>query len=149
MTSFTFIVEHLDPELGPWSALEYRTIARECHQSENTFILCSVPAELVRSEGLRDVLSEGGRVERRGVEELFPGEQGGEGGTGRDGEVQAAGSEGTWRRVCLLDPQAPRELSPQDGEAFGVFLFGGILGKALCFLLCQKRLRLHSMEEIY
>lgn len=31
-------------------------------------------------------------------------------------------------RVCLLDPRAPKELSPQDGETFDIFLYGGILG---------------------
>jgi len=31
-------------------------------------------------------------------------------------------------RVCLLDPSATSELSPEDGETFDVFLFGGILG---------------------
>ncbi|KAK8846674.1 hypothetical protein IAR55_005761 [Kwoniella newhampshirensis] len=31
-------------------------------------------------------------------------------------------------RVCLLDPRAPKVLSPEDGESFDVFLYGGILG---------------------
>ncbi|KAL7412757.1 DUF431-domain-containing protein [Mrakia frigida] len=31
-------------------------------------------------------------------------------------------------RVCLLDPKAEKELAPEDGEEFDVFLFGGILG---------------------
>ncbi|THH06260.1 hypothetical protein EW145_g4214 [Phellinidium pouzarii] len=32
-------------------------------------------------------------------------------------------------KVCLLDPKAEKELSPEDGEgAFDWFLFGGILG---------------------
>ncbi|RUS26428.1 hypothetical protein BC938DRAFT_470778 [Jimgerdemannia flammicorona] len=30
--------------------------------------------------------------------------------------------------VCLLDPAATEELKPEDGDAFGWFLFGGILG---------------------
>lgn len=32
-------------------------------------------------------------------------------------------------RVCLLDPRAEQEISPEDGEAFDMFLFGGILGE--------------------
>ncbi|CAI4212219.1 unnamed protein product [Parascedosporium putredinis] len=68
--SLTYIVEHLDPELGPWSELEYITIARD-------------------------------------VEDLY-----------RD----------TKDRVCLLDPSAAKDLSPEDGDTFDVFLFGGILG---------------------
>ncbi|CAL1710109.1 unnamed protein product [Somion occarium] len=32
-------------------------------------------------------------------------------------------------KVCLLDPKAPKELSPEDGDGrFEWFLFGGILG---------------------
>ncbi|EIW79760.1 DUF431-domain-containing protein [Coniophora puteana RWD-64-598 SS2] len=30
--------------------------------------------------------------------------------------------------VCLLDPKAEKELSPEDAQTFGYFLFGGILG---------------------
>jgi ribosome biogenesis SPOUT family RNA methylase Rps3 len=29
----------------------------------------------------------------------------------------------------LLDPAAAKDLSPQDGDTFDIFLFGGILGK--------------------
>jgi len=31
-------------------------------------------------------------------------------------------------RVCLLDPKAPKVLSPEDAEIFDWFLYGGILG---------------------
>jgi ribosome biogenesis SPOUT family RNA methylase Rps3 len=31
-------------------------------------------------------------------------------------------------RVCLLDPRAPKVISPEDSEVFDVFLYGGILG---------------------
>jgi hypothetical protein len=31
-------------------------------------------------------------------------------------------------RVCLLDPRAEKEIEPEDGEVFDMFLFGGILG---------------------
>lgn len=34
----------------------------------------------------------------------------------------------TPERVCLLDPRAPKELAPEDGETFDIFLYGGILG---------------------
>ncbi|KAI5293564.1 hypothetical protein KEM55_007037 [Ascosphaera atra] len=102
----SYVVEHLDPELGPWSALEYGRIARESHATPGTrFLLTSVPqslqmpAELAATEGLN--------VEHRSVEEIF-----------------AASKD----RVCLLDPGASAELSPADGDAFDVFLFGGILG---------------------
>lgn len=97
-----YIVEHLDPELEHWSALEYQTIARECLESGSRFLLSSVPAALTAKAELRGV-----DVEQAGVEELFADRR---------------------ARICLLDPAALRELAPEDGDAFDVFLFGGILG---------------------
>ena len=47
-------------------------------------------------------------AERKGVEELYAENK---------------------SRVCLLDPAAAKDLSPEDGETFDAFLFGGILGK--------------------
>lgn len=32
------------------------------------------------------------------------------------------------QRICLLDPKAEKEISPEDRESFDSFLFGGILG---------------------
>lgn len=101
----TFVVEHLDPELGPWSALEYACIARESHATGARFMLSSVspslqlPADLAATPGLE--------TDQRSVEEIFADRK---------------------SKVCLLDPAAKDELSPADGEQFEVFLFGGILG---------------------
>lgn len=104
-TRKTYVVEHLDPELEQWSALEYSTIASESHAAGSDFILSSVspllqvPTEVSQVPGMR--------IEQRGVEQLFADRK---------------------DRVCLLDPSAKEELSPGDGGAFEVFLFGGILG---------------------
>ncbi|OJD20923.1 hypothetical protein ACJ73_07742 [Blastomyces percursus] len=101
----TFVVEHLDPELGAWSALEYGCIARESSAAGARFLLTSVPeslkmpAELVALSSLE--------VEHKGVEDIFANRK---------------------EKVCLLDPSAKTELCPQDGDEFEVFLFGGILG---------------------
>ncbi|KAJ5248688.1 hypothetical protein N7468_000139 [Penicillium chermesinum] len=100
-----FVVEHLDPELGPWSALEYGCIARESHARGARFLLSSVPAELQMPADL--AATQGLEVEQRSVEDIFA-------------DIKD--------RVCLLDPAAQVELSPADGENFDVFLFGGILG---------------------
>lgn len=103
--SKTYVVEHLDPELGPWSTLEYLAIAEESRESGASFCLSSVsealsvPVEITRSTAVT--------VERRGVEELY---------------------QDSKDRVCLLDPAATDELSPDDSVLFDVFLFGGILG---------------------
>ncbi|KAL2815432.1 SAM-dependent RNA methyltransferase [Aspergillus cavernicola] len=104
-TPVTIVVEHLDPELGPWSALEYGCIAREAHASGSRFLLSSVPTSLQMPDDL--VATQGLDVEHRSVEEVFADRR---------------------SKVCLLDPSSTVELSPADGDIFEVFLFGGILG---------------------
>lgn len=100
----TFVVEHLDPELGPWSALEYKIIAQESHQAGCEFILSSVPDSLLQSNEIKEV-----EANARGdsVEVYFKDKK---------------------DKICLLDPAAKQELEPADGQNFDVFLFGGILG---------------------
>lgn len=104
----TFIVEHLDPELGPWSELEYIAIAKESQTAGSRFILSSLPPEFRVPAALDNVSAF--TAERRGVEELYADNK---------------------SRVCLLDPAASKDLSPEDGDAFDAFLFGGILGSFL------------------
>ena len=104
--TYTYIVEHLDPELEAWSALEYKSIATESHASNARFLLSSVPADFKLPQNLQNV--QGLEVKHESVEELYAGELKGE--------------------VCLLDPKAAKELSPEDAKTFSVFLFGGILG---------------------
>ncbi|KAI2627433.1 DUF431-domain-containing protein [Hypomontagnella submonticulosa] len=101
-----YIVEHLDPELGPWSELEYIAIAEETQRAGNTFMLSSLPEGFKVPEKL--AANPAFKAESRGVEEMYGGEM-------KD-------------RVCLLDPQAEKDLNPDDKREFDVFLFGGILG---------------------
>ena len=105
-SSKTYIVEHLDPELGPWSTLEYEAIAHESAAAGSKFILSSVPESLKLPAALQGLSSL--RVDHRGVEEIYCDDK---------------------SRVCLLDPAAKEELSPHDAETFDAFLFGGILGR--------------------
>ncbi|KAI2624963.1 DUF431-domain-containing protein [Hypoxylon sp. NC1633] len=104
----TYVVEHLDPELGQWSELEYAAIAQETQRVGGTFMLSSLPPAFAVPDRLARVPAF--RAEQRGVEEIYGGE-----GEGKE-------------RVCLLDPQAEKDLSPDDKADFDVFLFGGILG---------------------
>jgi ribosome biogenesis SPOUT family RNA methylase Rps3 len=106
MAGKTYIVEHLDDELGPWSELEYVTVAKESHAAGAKFCLSSIPQTLVLPEPLKAV--PGFTADGRSVETLYAEDK---------------------TRVCLLDPSATKELSPEDGQAFDVFLFGGILGE--------------------
>jgi ribosome biogenesis SPOUT family RNA methylase Rps3 len=110
MAHKTYIVEHLDEELGPWSELEYIAIATESHDAGAKFLLSSLPSAFKVPDALSAVPSF--VAENRGVEELYAADK---------------------SRVCLLDPSAVRDLAPEDGDNFDVFLFGGILGTS-----CRK-----------
>lgn len=101
----TFVVEHLDPELEEWSSLEYLSIASECHATGAKFLLSSVPESLKLPANLQQ--AKGLNVEHKSVEEIYASQK---------------------DRVCLLDPAAAKDLSPEDGDDFDIFLFGGILG---------------------
>ena len=101
-----YVVEHLDPELGPWSALEYQAIAQESASAGVGFCLSSVSRELELPAELREMDSL--IIEHQSVETVFKDDK---------------------ERICLLDPKGKAELSPEDAEKFDVFLFGGILGK--------------------
>ena len=101
----TYVVEHLDPELGPWSLLEYQAITEESKGDGAAFCLSSVPRSLTLPRTLRDAPRL--VIEHRSVEEIYANDKG---------------------RVCLLDPAAKAELSVDDATKFDVFLFGGILG---------------------
>lgn len=102
----TYVVEHLDPECGPWSTLEYITVAKESSNSGAQFYLSSAPKDLDLSDSLRGC--RGLEIEHRDVEEIFQDRK---------------------NRVCLLDPAAKDELSPKDANDFDVFVFGGILDR--------------------
>lgn len=106
----TFVVEHLDPELEQWSSLEYACIAKECKDTGSQFLLSSVPTSLKLPENLQHLQqTKVLNVETRGIEELYADRK---------------------NRVCLLDPAAAKDLGPEDGDNFDIFLFGGILGKS-------------------
>lgn len=116
MEGKVYVVEHLDPELGPWSALEYAAIAKESHAAGATFYLTSVSENLVVPADLKSAPAL--RLERESVESVFASAK---------------------SRTCLLDPAASEELKPEDGERFDVFLFGGILGMLRCQTSCTHK----------
>jgi ribosome biogenesis SPOUT family RNA methylase Rps3 len=116
---FTFVVEHLDPELGAWSALEYKTIAKESQQSECGFILSSVPESLLKTTDLEELSSLGAVARTESIEDYYAEKK---------------------HRICLLDPAAKQELEPADAENFDIFLFGGILGMACSTVFVKVRL---------
>ena len=103
--TWIIVVEHLDPELGPWSALEYETIAKESGKAGFGFVLAGLDKSLDVPEQLRK--APGFTLDHQSSELLFSSHP---------------------EKVCLLDPAANAELSPHDGDKFEIFLFGGILG---------------------
>lgn len=103
---YTIIVEHLDPELEDWQALEYKAIASECAASNADFLLSGLPSA---SQTQKQLGLPSTNLTEQSVEARFS-------------------APDQRKRVCLLDPKGERDLSPEDGEEFDVFLFGGILG---------------------
>nr|POE85463.1 protein arginine n-methyltransferase sfm1 [Quercus suber] len=105
---YTFIVEHLDPELEAWQKLEYNTINQECSRSNSKFLLTGlVNPSILNDDAALTVPSS--QLLAESVETLYS-----------DPEKK--------RRVCLLDPKGEKDICPADGHDFDVFLFGGILG---------------------
>lgn len=102
-TRHTFIVEHLDPELEAWQLLEYNTISKECKPASR-FLLSGLPSPNT-NPGLSSVEQTSTSV---------------------DALVASAGIPK--ERVCLLDPKGEKDICPEDGDDFDVFVFGGILG---------------------
>lgn len=102
----TFIVEHLDPELEDWQALEYNCISNESKTAGSEFLLSGLSSDFSSVEKLK---VPGTSKTQRSVEAIYA-------------------TPEARQRVCLLDPKAEKDLSPEDGELFDAFLFGGILG---------------------
>ncbi|KAF3917818.1 hypothetical protein ABW20_dc0104842 [Dactylellina cionopaga] len=110
-----YVVEHLDTELENWSKLEYLSIADECSPkpdstttaSTPSFHLTSLPEELYNN--LPDELKKHENLNAT-----------------MDEVIALAGLKA--EDVCLLDPRAEKDMAPEDGDRFGWFVFGGILG---------------------
>ena len=100
------IVEHLDPELENWQALEYKSIATECAASNFDFVLSGLHSVKEIAQQLSLPAS---NLTDQSVESLYS-------------------TKESRSKVCLLDPKAAQDLRPEDAELFDVFLFGGILG---------------------
>ncbi|KAF8474988.1 SAM-dependent RNA methyltransferase [Kalaharituber pfeilii] len=105
-----YIVEHLEPEMGEWSQLEYITISSECAKTGSKFYLTSIAPSLMENlpPQLQGSISSGSLIVTSTEVSQLPGLNG--------------------QRVCLLDPAAQADLKPEDGDIFDFFVFGGILG---------------------
>ncbi|KAF8458852.1 DUF431 domain-containing protein [Terfezia claveryi] len=105
-----YVVEHLEPEMGEWSQLEYATISTECAKTGGKLYLTSLPTSLLGNLPARlDEHTASGRLIATSTE------------VSQLSEIKS-------ERVCLLDPAAQTDLKPEDGENFDTYVFGGILG---------------------
>uniref|UniRef100_A0A060SYL2 ARAD1A17776p n=1 Tax=Blastobotrys adeninivorans TaxID=409370 RepID=A0A060SYL2_BLAAD len=101
-----YIIEHMEEGVSDWVRLEYLQIVRDVG-SDNLWLAgvkpgLEMPKEFVEAgvqHTTKDVLEFG---------QLDP--------------------NFDKSRVCLLDPSATEEFSPEDRDRFDYFLFGGILG---------------------
>ncbi|KAF8418543.1 SAM-dependent RNA methyltransferase [Tirmania nivea] len=109
-TGKCYVVEHLEPEMGEWSQLEYTTISTECAKTGGKLYLTSLPPSLLGNLPPRlDDHTISGRLIATSTE------------VSQLSEIKS-------ERVCLLDPTAQTDLQPEDGEIFDAYVFGGILG---------------------
>ncbi|TNY24680.1 DUF431-domain-containing protein [Rhodotorula diobovata] len=112
-----YVIEHMeddeaDTSFPHWIALEYAQMLKWA--APNTVIFSSLSPTSVKSlsEQLiaRGAHPDSFRAETKSVLQLL-----------KDEGIPL-------EKVCLLDPRAPAEIAPQDGNDYTWFLFGGILG---------------------
>ena len=65
----TIIVEHLDPELEEWQALEYKCISDECSDVKTKFVLSGLKSA---SEIQNQMQIPSESLSEMGVESIFP-----------------------------------------------------------------------------
>ena len=95
---YIYIIEHLEPELFKWCLIEYKNISEIVGKSNLWFTN-------IREKD-KSKLSKHGKVFEKSVKEL-----------GLD-----------QKSVCILDPEAEKELSTEESNKFDYYIFGGILG---------------------
>ncbi|KAJ3812582.1 SAM-dependent RNA methyltransferase [Lentinula lateritia] len=119
---FTYIIEHMEEDdenskvVPPWVELEYAHMRKLAgiesqvhfaHLSRNSSRSLNAKFAELASDGQAEAV-----CHESGVLDLIKERLG-----------------GSLEKVCLLDPKAEKELSPEDGDGrFEWFLFGGILG---------------------
>lgn len=106
-----YVIEHMEPEFSDWVKLEYLQIQRDV--GKTNFYLSSVPTDVKSSDLPQEFLDAGLQWTHTSIDKFK--------------EVDPLFVDDN-SRVCLLDPAATEELSPEDADKFDWFLFGGILG---------------------
>lgn len=98
MVKLTFVIEHLEPEIGKWLLFEYEHVSKIVGKNHLLFTN-------VKKESEKHALSKLGAVEKKNATEIFNPE-----------------------KVVVLDPKAELPLKPQDFAGKEAVIIGGILG---------------------
>ncbi|CAH2352074.1 protein arginine N-methyltransferase Sfm1p [[Candida] railenensis] len=101
-----YIIEHMEEGFSEWVILEYSQIIRDV--GKENLILTSLPESTTEKDIPQRLLDLGLHWTTRECVEI-------------DGGLD-------FSRVCLLDPAAEVDLTPEDSSKFDYFVFGGILG---------------------
>lgn len=101
-----YIIEHMEEGFSEWVILEYSQIIRDV--GKENLILTSLPESTTEKDIPQRLLDLGLNWTTRECVEI-------------DGGLD-------FSRVCLLDPAAEVDLTPEDSSKFDYFVFGGILG---------------------
>lgn len=94
-----YIIEHLEPELFEWCLIEYEHIS-ELVGKENLWF------SNIKKEEDKEKLGHFGKVFSEKTREM----------------------KLDWQKVCILDPESEKTLSPDENTNFDYYIFGGILG---------------------
>jgi ribosome biogenesis SPOUT family RNA methylase Rps3 len=95
-----YIIEHLEPQLWPWCLIEYESLSKAAGKQNVWFT--NIQKKDVKK------LQRFGKVFTESI---------------RDMTIDMS-------KACILEPLAPKTLSPQDAKQFNYYIFGGILGDA-------------------
>ena len=101
-----YVIEHMEESVDNWVECEYKRIVRDCG-GKNLIFTNMKPGKNCPTYESMDYL-DGALCVPESFEEYYG---------ARDK-----------KRVCLLDEQAEKDLTPGDSTEFDFFLFGGILG---------------------
>lgn len=102
-----YIIEHLDGKVYNWSLLEYTHCSKIV--GKNNLIFTNV-----KGKKAQEKLADLGETHMESVTD--------------DEFLEYLETSLTLNRVCILDPLAEKELSPEDASNFDFLIFGGILG---------------------
>ncbi|CCK69708.1 protein-arginine N-methyltransferase SFM1 KNAG_0C06120 [Huiozyma naganishii CBS 8797] len=120
-----YVIEHMEDGFSEWVILEYLQILRDVGR-ENLH-LTSLP-EGTKDQDIPQRLRDAGLQWSTG---------------GLKSAAETGSPAMVNGRVCLLDPRAEQDLSPEDATQFDYFVFGGILGDH------PPRDRTSELKEMY